>query len=72
MILAMLAERKSGATICPGEVARKLHPDTWRDHMEEVRSVARRLVADGRLVITQRGQVVDPSTAKGPIRLKLR
>ncbi len=40
--------------------------------MEEVRSVARRLVADGRLVITQRGQVVDPSTAKGPIRLKLR
>lgn len=70
-ILAMLATRKAGSTICPSEVARQLHPETWRDHMEDVRNAARRLVARHQLVITQRGQIVDPSTAKGPIRLKL-
>jgi len=71
-ILEMLAARKSGATICPSEVARQRHPETWRDHMEDVRRAARRLVAREKLVITQRGQVVDPSTAKGPIRLRLK
>jgi hypothetical protein len=39
--------------------------------MEPAREAARRLVAAGRIVITQRGQVVDPSRARGPIRLKL-
>ena len=38
--------------------------------MERSREAARRLVADGEIVITQRGRVVDPSTAKGPIRLR--
>jgi hypothetical protein len=33
---------------------------------------ARRLVAAGLADITQRGAVVDPSTAKGPIRVRLR
>jgi hypothetical protein len=40
--------------------------------MEPARAAARRLVAAGKIVITQGGQVVDGSTAKGPIRLKLR
>jgi Protein of unknown function (DUF3253) len=40
--------------------------------MEPARAVARRLVTQGQIVITQHNQVVDPSTAKGPIRLKLR
>ena len=33
---------------------------------------ARRLVAQGKLVITQQGHEVDPSTARGPVRLRLR
>ena len=33
---------------------------------------ARRLVDAGRIEIIQRGRVVDPSTAKGPIRLRLK
>jgi hypothetical protein len=37
-----------------------------------VREAARRLVAKGVLVITQHGHEVDPSTARGAIRLKLR
>ena len=32
----------------------------------------RRLVATGKIIITQHGHIVDPSTAKGPIRLRLR
>lgn len=72
-ILDMLAGRKAGATICPSEIARACFPDEqWRSEMERVRQAARRLVAEGRIVITQKGQVVDPSTAKGPIRLRLR
>jgi len=70
-ILDRLASRRRGASICPSEVARELYGEAWREHMESVRSAARRLVAQGRLEITQRGQVVDPSTAKGPIRLRL-
>ncbi len=36
--------------------------------MEPARAAARRLVARGEVEITQRGSVVDPSTAKGPVR----
>jgi hypothetical protein len=72
MILDLLAQRKEGATICPSEVARKCFgEDAWREQMETVRQAARRLVADGQIEITQKGQVVDPSRAKGPIRLRL-
>lgn len=72
-ILELLAERARGATICPSEAARRLAPDedAWRPLMEPAREAARRLVAAGRIEITQKGRVVDPSTARGPIRLRL-
>jgi hypothetical protein len=70
-ILTLLAKRARGATICPSEVARAVAPDDWRPLMEPVREAARRLVASGKLHITQGGHVVDPSTARGAIRLKL-
>jgi hypothetical protein len=38
--------------------------------MEEARMAARRLVAEEIIEITQGGRVVDPSHAKGPIRLR--
>ena len=47
-------------------------PATWQPLMEPARAAARRLVAAGRILITQGGHTVDPSTAKGPIRLRLR
>jgi hypothetical protein len=40
--------------------------------MEPARQAARRLVARGAVEITQGGRPVDPSTAKGPIRVRLR
>lgn len=70
-ILALLAARAHGATICPSEAARVVAPLAWEPLMEPARAAARRLVAQGRVVITQRGHIVDPSTAKGPIRVRL-
>lgn len=81
-ILSLLSERAAGATICPSEAARKvwLHDsqpdvntgdDGWRELMEPTRRAARRLVEGGQLHILQKGRIVDPSTAKGPIRLRL-
>jgi hypothetical protein len=69
-ILAILAERAGGATICPSEAARAVAPTEWRELTERAREAARRLVARGRLEILQKGKAVDPSTAKGPIRLR--
>lgn len=42
----------------------------WRDLMEPARRAARRLVVAGEVEIVQQGRVVDPSTAKGPIRVR--
>jgi hypothetical protein len=70
VILALLEDRRAGATICPSEAARTVGGEDWRDLMEPARAAARRLVDAGRIEITQGGSVVDPSTAKGPIRLR--
>ena len=69
-ILDLLAKRAATSTICPSDAARAVAPEGWRDLMESARRAARRLVAAGEVDITQGGQVVDPSTAKGPIRIR--
>lgn len=71
-ILSLLAQRAATATICPSDAARAVGGDEWRDLMEPARRAARRLVASGDVDITQGGSVVDPSTAKGPIRIRRR
>lgn len=69
-ILELLADRPRDASICPSEAARRVRPEGWRALLEQARSAARRLTARGELEITQQGRVVDPSTARGPIRLR--
>jgi hypothetical protein len=69
-ILSLLSTRAHDATICPSDAARAVDPDDWRELMEPARRAARRLVAAGEVDITQGGSVVDPSTAKGPIRIR--
>ena len=69
-ILALLAARAATSTICPSDAARAVGDDTWRDLMEPAREAARRLVDAGEVEITQGGSVVDPATAKGPIRIR--
>ena len=70
-ILELLERRAAGATLCPSDVAREAAApgEDWNTLMEPVRQAARRLVAKGQLDITQKGRVVAPSTARGPIRL---
>ena len=67
-ILAAVAARGHGRSVCPSEVARALSAD-WRTLMPQLRAAAARLVAAGRLRVTQRGEAVDALAARGPIRL---
>jgi hypothetical protein len=76
-IRSLLDARADSATICPSEAARAVAAargmpgdEPWRELMEPARRAARRLVAAGYVEITQGGRVVDPSTAKGPIRVR--
>jgi sarcosine oxidase gamma subunit len=67
---ALLDARAATSSTCPSEAARAVAPDDWRPLMERARRAARRMVARGEAEITQGGSVVDPSTAKGPIRIR--
>jgi hypothetical protein len=71
-ILELLSRRRDGATICPSEAARAVagRGNDWRPLMDAARSAAAGLVEAGEVVITQRGQVVDLATARGPIRIR--
>jgi hypothetical protein len=70
-ILALLALRGPGKTICPSEAARLLGGDDgFRPLMPIVRDAAGALAAAGRIEVTQRGRPVDLDDARGPIRLR--
>ena len=68
----LLTERSRGSSICPNDAARVVGGAEWEQLAEPARAAARRLTAVGRTEITQAGRVVDPSTAKGLIRIRLR
>ncbi len=67
-ILDLALRRGRAKSLCPSEVAKALDPD-WRPLMSEVRAVA---AAMPEILATQGGVEVDPRTARGPIRLRLR
>ncbi|WP_405705712.1 DUF3253 domain-containing protein [Streptomyces xanthophaeus] len=72
-ILELLERRGPTATICPSDAARAVHAgdgDGWRALMEPARRAARRLVAAGEVEITQAGRAVEPTRARGPIRIR--
>ncbi len=71
-IVDLLSRRARSASLCPSEVALITDPENWRNLMEPVRQAARRLAASGTVEITQQGRPVDPSTARGPIRIRLK
>ncbi|MFF1556150.1 DUF3253 domain-containing protein [Streptomyces sp. NPDC058279] len=72
-ILELLDRRGPTATICPSDAARAVYEgddDGWRALMEPARRAARRLVASGEVEITQAGRPVEPTKARGPIRIR--
>lgn len=64
-----LLRHRAGTTICPSDVARTLGGDEWRDDMPGVRAVARELADAGEITVQQKGETVDITTARGPVRL---
>jgi hypothetical protein len=73
-ILDLTIARGPDRSICPSEAARAVAGEDgdWRALMNDTRAVAADLVAHGLIVVTQRGHIVDPATARGPIRLRQR
>ena len=74
-IIELLKARSVAATVCPSEAAKAIagcdNMGSWRSLMEQTRHAARRLAAKDMIAIVQDGRRVDPSSAKGPIRLRL-
>ncbi len=64
------------ASISPGDVAHALSPpppsEAWRGKLSAVRRAAIRLALAGEIDILRKGKPVEPATAKGVIRLRLR
>lgn len=71
-ILRLLGERAATSTICPSDAARAIGGEQWRDLMDPTRQAAARLVAQGLVDVTQGGEVVDVTTARGPVRIRRR
>ena len=73
-ILALLDARAPRASICPSEVARavgKAQGENWRDLMLATREAAIRMALSGGVLITRKGEVLDPrALGRGPIRLQ--
>jgi hypothetical protein len=69
-IRELLAARDAGKTICPSEAARAVGGEDWRELMQSARDAAHELVGLGEIEVTQKGEVVDVTTARGPVRIR--
>lgn len=72
-ILKLCRERGPDKTICPSDAARAVFSDEaeWRTAMDIVRDIGAQLHACGEIDVLQRGDLVDPRTARGPIRYRI-
>ncbi|QHA11227.1 DUF3253 domain-containing protein [Cereibacter sphaeroides] len=71
-ILMDLAQARAGARASAPPRPRAAWAPTGAPTWREVRRVADLCVAEGRLVMSQKGRPVDPATVRGPVRLSLR
>ena len=74
-VLAMATRRAPNGTACPSEVARALAAAStsgddgeWRSIMPIVHAAVDRLVADGQVQLSWKGQMLD--TRAGPYRIR--
>ncbi len=70
-IMRLVTLRGPKKSICPSEAARHLGGADYQDIMPRVRDVAGELIRKQKIRATQKGQTVDPESARGPIRLAL-
>lgn len=71
-IIKMATNRGADKTICPSEVAREMFGEDWRSEMKSVRDAAFDLAIENKVVITQKGEIVDPEKFNGPIRIRIK
>jgi hypothetical protein len=69
-LLRALVGQAGRQGVDPDDAARCVDPRAWTALREPARRAARRLVAAGVAEMVQGGRVVDPSTAKGPVRVR--
>lgn len=71
-ILALLAQRAEGATICPSEAARLIAgPDgDWRSEMAAVHAATDRLLEAGTIALSWKGE--PKQKRRGPYRIARR
>lgn len=71
-ILALLAQRAEGATICPSEAARLVAgpQGDWRAHMDAVHHAADALLATGAIALSWKG--ASKQKRRGPYRIARR
>ena len=70
-ILSFTKKRGPEKSVCPSEVTKDLFSDIWRDHVDEVRTIAGEMQSEQLISITQDGKEVPLKKAKGPLRLKV-
>ena len=70
-IMRLVNLRGPKKSICPSEAARHLGGADYQEIMPRVRDVAGQLIRNRKIRATQKGQTVDPESARGPIRLAL-
>ncbi len=71
-ILALLAERATGASICPSEAARRIAGSggDWRAAMDRVHAAADRLATAGAIALSWKGAPMQER--RGPYRIARR
>lgn len=71
-ILALLAERASGTTICPSEAARRLAGPNgdWRAEMDAVHAAVDGMAASGLIALSWKGASM--KKRRGPYRIARR
>ncbi|GAB2587785.1 DUF2256 domain-containing protein [Microlunatus antarcticus] len=69
-LLRVLVRKGGRQGVDPDDAARCVDPQAWQALHEPARRAARRLVAAEVAVMVQNGRVVDPSTAKGAVRIR--
>ncbi|HEY0237869.1 MAG TPA: DUF2256 domain-containing protein [Friedmanniella sp.] len=69
-VLRALVGQAGRQGVDPDDAARRVDPQASQALHEPARRAARRLVAEGVAEMVQGGRVVDPSTARGNVRVR--
>jgi len=68
-ILSFTKKRGPEKSVSPSEVTKDLFTDVWKDHVDEVRTIAGEMQSERLISITQEGKEIPLGKAKGPVRL---